>query len=347
MIDDLDELRSAVGRLTGTTDDVWVPVWRQLGSGHEKQGDHLDGEGDREGAEEYLLAKTYYSIGRFPGVDSLEGRGLGRLRARLPQGGRPPRPAAPAGGGVVRRQGNPLPLPGPQGASPSSPVAAVLIMCGADVFKEDRGWAAEYALASGLASLVMDAPEPTNPLPLRAGIGQGLDGGCGLAGRPARGGRGRHRRIRDQPGGYSVMQLAGTYPERVAAAVAIAGNHFGYRMSPEEAEAFVEMQNVRSTYVFGAPGDGPTFKPTTLEDQEELFRKWSLTDLGLADFIVCPVLMINGKRDHLAPIGNIYDAGAGPAAERGGSIPTTATAPSSTARNGAPRCSTGLLARLA
>ncbi len=102
------------------------------------------------------------------------------------------------------------------------------------------------------------------------------------------------------------MQLAGTYPERVMAAVAIAGNHFGYRMSPEEAEEFVEMQNVRSTYVFGAPGDGPTFKPTTLEGQEELFRKWSLTDLGLADAIVCPVLMINGKRDHLAPIGNIY-----------------------------------------
>ena len=28
MIEDLDELRTAVDRLTGTTDDVWVPVWR-------------------------------------------------------------------------------------------------------------------------------------------------------------------------------------------------------------------------------------------------------------------------------------------------------------------------------
>ena len=84
------------------------------------------------------------------------------------------------------------------------------------------------------------------------------------------------------------------------AAVAIAGNHFGYRMSPEEEREFVEMRNVRSTYVSGSPGDGPTFSPTTVEKEEELYRKWSLTELGLADAIVCPVLMINGKHDHLA-----------------------------------------------
>ena len=38
------------------------------------------------------------------------------------------------------------------------PVPAVLIMCGADVFKEDRGWAADLALENGMAALVMDAP---------------------------------------------------------------------------------------------------------------------------------------------------------------------------------------------
>ena len=39
-----------------------------------------------------------------------------------------------------------------------APVPAVLIMCGADVFKEDRGWAADLALENGMAALVMDAP---------------------------------------------------------------------------------------------------------------------------------------------------------------------------------------------
>jgi hypothetical protein len=31
-------------------------------------------------------------------------------------------------------------------------------MCGADVFKEDRGWASDMCIAEGLAALVMDAP---------------------------------------------------------------------------------------------------------------------------------------------------------------------------------------------
>ena len=35
-------------------------------------------------------------------------------------------------------------------------------------------------------------------------------------------------------------------------------------------------------------------------------RKWSLSKLGVIDKITQPLLMINGKKDHLAPIGNIY-----------------------------------------
>ena len=42
----------------------------------------------------------------------------------------------------------------------------MLIMCGADVFKEDRGWAGEMAMDEGLASLVMDGPGTgENPFP--------------------------------------------------------------------------------------------------------------------------------------------------------------------------------------
>jgi pimeloyl-ACP methyl ester carboxylesterase len=309
MIDDLDELRSAVDRLTGTTDDVWVPVWRQLGSQHEEKGDRLDAGGDGDGARrEYLLAKTYYSIGRFPDAltPSKTEVSADCVRAYLKAAAYldPPLQQVEV---VCDGKAIPCHYRVPAGASPSSPVAAVLIMCGADVFKEDRGWAAEYALASGLASLVMDAPGTNeNPFPYEPeSVKAWMAAVDWLADRPEVA-EDRIGAFGISRGGYSVMQLAGTYPERVMGAVAIAGNHFGYQMSPEEAEAFVVMQNVRSTYVFGAPGDGPTFKPTTLEDQEELFRKWSLTDLGIADAIVCPVLMINGKRDHLAPIGNIY-----------------------------------------
>ena len=35
MIDDLDELAEVVSRLEGTTQDPWVPVWRDMGRRHE------------------------------------------------------------------------------------------------------------------------------------------------------------------------------------------------------------------------------------------------------------------------------------------------------------------------
>jgi dipeptidyl aminopeptidase/acylaminoacyl peptidase len=107
-------------------------------------------------------------------------------------------------------------------------------------------------------------------------------------------------------GGHSVMLLAGSYPERVRCAVASAGHPYGYRMSPEELENFVAMRNKRSSVIYGAPGDGPSFQPTSVEKEEANFKRWALSELGIVDKIVCPILMINGKQDHLAPIGNIY-----------------------------------------
>ena len=102
------------------------------------------------------------------------------------------------------------------------------------------------------------------------------------------------------------MLLAGSYPEKVRAAVAGAGHHFGYRMTQAEMENYVANRNRRASYIFGAPGDGPSFPPTTVEKEQALFERWSLSELDLVEKIVCPVLMINGKQDHLAPIGNIY-----------------------------------------
>ncbi len=107
-------------------------------------------------------------------------------------------------------------------------------------------------------------------------------------------------------GGYSVMQLAGTVPERLGAVVAVAGHPFGYRMSPEELAAFVEARNRRSAVRFGAPDGPPSFPAWSEEREEAIFRRWALSELGLLDRIARPVLMIDGGRDHLAPIGNIH-----------------------------------------
>jgi hypothetical protein len=68
MIDDISELEATVSKLEGTTEDLWVPVWREVGARHEAEGDRLEADGNFEAARhEFLQAKSYYAIGRFPG----------------------------------------------------------------------------------------------------------------------------------------------------------------------------------------------------------------------------------------------------------------------------------------
>ncbi|MYA95426.1 MAG: hypothetical protein F4X91_03325 [Nitrospinae bacterium] len=41
MIEDMEELKSAVASLKGTTDDLWVPLWRGIGARYEGQAEEL------------------------------------------------------------------------------------------------------------------------------------------------------------------------------------------------------------------------------------------------------------------------------------------------------------------
>jgi pimeloyl-ACP methyl ester carboxylesterase len=308
-VDDVEILKSAVATISGTYDHQWVPVWRELGATFERQGDDLAATGELTRARSaYLQAKTYYSIGRFPSaltpLKAEVSADCDRAFLKASSFLDPPLQVVEIpceGRSIVAHYRSPIM------ASSHSPVPAVLVMCGADVFKEDRGWAGELAMNNGLASVVMDAPGTgQNPFPYEPEwVKAWMAAVDWLASRPEVDPR-RVGAFGISRGGYSVLQLAGSYPERVRAAVAIAGNHFGYRPGPEEAAALVEIANQRSTYVFGAPGDPPSFAPTTIEREETLHKKWALSELGLVDRIVCPTLMINGKRDHLAPIGNIY-----------------------------------------
>jgi len=306
MFDDLTELRAVVAGLSASTEDVWVPAWRAAGARHEAEGDRLDASGDVAAARKaHLLAKTYYAIGRFPGEITPAKAGISADCARAYRKAcahlDPPLQVIdlPCEGRTIRTH---FRVPRGEG-----PFPAVLVMCGADVFKEDRGWAADYALQNGLSSLVMDAPGtgenpfPWEPESVRAWVAA-IDW---LAARPevdaARiGAFGISR------GGYSVMQLAGTDPDRVRAVVAVAGHPFGYRMGPEEMAAFVAARNRRSAINFGAPGGPPSFPPWSEEKENAIFDHWALSSLGLCERITQPVLMINGKKDHLAPIGNIH-----------------------------------------
>jgi esterase FrsA len=306
MIDDIEELKSVVATLEGTTQDKWVPVWRAVGKKYEDVGDRLTAAGDHAKARDaYMKAKTYYSIGRFPGeitpVKAEISADCARAYRKASEKLDPPLEVVEVecDGQSVRSH-----FRAPAG---KGPFPAVLIMCGSDMFKEDRGWAGEMALDNGLATLVMDAPGtgenafPWEPESVKAWMAA-IDY---LAARPEVDGN-QIGAFGISRGGYSVMQLAGSYPEMVHAVVAIAGHPFGYRLNEEEMKTVVEGRNARSTFVFGEPGGPPSFEPWSIEVEEKLFAKWALSELGILDKITQPLLMINGKHDHLAPIGNIY-----------------------------------------
>ena len=306
MLEDLEELQSVVRRLEHTFDIHWVPIWREAGRLHEEKGDFLAERGDIAGArKEHLLAKTYYAIGRFPGeVSPLKAdisadcaRAYRKACAQL----KPPMEVLD-----IRCEGQSFRA---HFRAPRSdaPVPAILIMCGADVFKEDRGWASEIALENGMASLVMDAPGTgENPFPWEPeSVKAWVAAVDALMARPEVD-AGKVGAFGISRGGYSVMQLAGTAPDKIRAVVAIAGHPFGYLMTDTEMKEFVEARNSRASYCFGPPGGPPSFPPSSIEQEHELFRGWALSSLGLVDRITMPVLMINGSNDHLAPVGNIH-----------------------------------------
>ena len=306
MIDDIEELKEAVSRLEGTTEDKWVPIWEELGRRHEDEGDRLEASGDYEAARKaFLNAKSYYAIGRFPGEISEVKRRISEdcARAYLKACAHlnPPMEVVDFehAGKTIRAHFR----------SPDSetPVPAVLIMCGADVFKEDRGFAQDLCMENGLASLVMDGPDTgENPFPWAPESVSAWEAAVDyLASRSEVDGE-RIGAFGISRGGYSVMQLAGTAPQKLKAVVANAGHPFGYVMGDEELEEFVRVRNERATWRFGGVDDPPSFPPTTVEKEKEDFKRWALSEQGILDNITMPVFMINGKLDHLAPIGNIY-----------------------------------------
>ena len=306
MIDNLDEFEGVVAELETTLQHDWVPKWRELGKKYENLGDEAELTGNHQDARhQFLLAKTFYAIGRFPSeITDLKKEISADCSRAYQKASKHLDPALE----VVEIVCNDLSIKAHfRVPEQSAPVPAVLIMCGADVFKEDRGWAAELALKNGLAALVMDAPGtgenqfPWAPesvvaweaaidyLMERPEIDQSRVGAFGIS-----------------RGGYSVLQLAGTAPEKVKAVIAIAGHPFHNEPSEEEMKEILETRNERAKFRFGQE-DGPTWVPNWSAEKEIAMSKdWSLESLGLVEKINMPVLMINGDQDGLAPASNIY-----------------------------------------
>ncbi len=319
LLDDLQPLLETVPTLKGTEDEEWVPAWSAVAERYEKEAEAALRGGDHAGTRRaFLQAKTYYSIARFPcpyhsgsafcpaEMGPLKRQAYGKYLETFQRAAQLSDPAPE----VVRvvRDGREAVgyLRIPAGPSASCRVPAVLIMCGGDMYKEDRQHYAEGVLAEGLAALVVDAPgtgQTTFPhapestvawqgaldvLAARLEIDAARLGAFGVS-----------------RGGLWVMRLAALDP-RIKALISIAPAGVGYWGTPEERAAWRQTLNDRAKYWFGPRGARPAPRPITEEEQRAEFLRWSLKDTGLLDKIQIPMLLINGKQDHLSPIGNLY-----------------------------------------
>ena len=319
LLDDLQPLIDTVNRLEGTEDEAWVPAWSAVAKKYEQDAESAVARGDRTAARRaFLEAKTYYSLARFPAPyrsgSPICPPDMGPLKAeayqsylrcfqraaefleRRPEVMRITRGEHEATG-YLRI---------PEGASASKRVAAVLVMCGGDMYKEDREKYAEGALKEGLAALVVDAPgtgqttfphAPESIVAWQAALDE-------LSKRPEIDGA-RLGAFGVSRGGLWVMRLA-ALDTRVKALISVAPGGVGYWGTDEERAALRKHVDERSKNWFGPRATRPPRKSLTEEEQRKEFLRWSLKDNGLLEKLTMPTLLINGKQDHLTPIGNLY-----------------------------------------
>jgi hypothetical protein len=320
LVDDLQPMIDAVANLQGTEDEDWVPAWSAVAEPYAAKAEAALKRGERATARNlFLQAKTYYSLARFPApyhsgseicpptMGPLKRQAYDRYLECF-------RRATELFGGhheTVRVTGDSKEAVGylrlPLRASAAHRVPAILVMCGADMYKEDREKYADGALAEGMAALVVDAPgtgqtsfghAPESVVAWQAALDL-------LSSRPEIDAE-RLGAFGVSRGGSWVMRLA-ALDHRVKGLIACAPGGVGYWGTPEERAEWRRMAAERArTNWFGPRGTRPAPRPVTEEAQRKEFLRWSLKDNGLLDKLTMPMYLVNGKIDHLTPIGNLY-----------------------------------------
>jgi pimeloyl-ACP methyl ester carboxylesterase len=320
LVDDIQPIVDTAKALKSTEDEDWVPAWSAVADSYEQDAQAAAARGDRQAARSaYLHAKTYLSIARFPAPyhsgSAICPATMGPIKARAYERylecfrkatallDRPPE--------LVRVQRDGMEAVGhlrtPPTASASRRVPAVLVMCGADMYKEDREKYADGAMAEGIASLVVDAPgtgqttfahAPESIVAWQAALDA-------LQARPEIDG-GRLAAFGVSRGGLWVMRLA-ALDARIKGVIAVAPGGVGYWGTAEERAQWrkAAFERAQSNW-FGPRGTRPRPHEPTEEEQRQEFLRWSLKDNGLLDKLTMPMYLVNGKVDHLTPIGNLY-----------------------------------------
>jgi dienelactone hydrolase len=320
LIDDLQVLIDTVKTVKGTEDEDWVPVWSAVAARYEKDAEALLKKKKRaEARNAFMQAKSFHSIARFPAPyhsgSAICPPDMSPIKARSYEQylecyrraneliANPPKILRVSRGG--KEATGYLSLP--KGASAKKKVPAVLVMCGGDMYKEDRDKYADGALREGMAALVVDAPgtgQTTFPHAPESVVAwqAALDA---LAKRPEIDGK-RLGAFGVSRGGLWVMRLA-AHDARVKALISCAPGGVGYWGSSEERAEWRKAAEARArTNWFGPRGTKPAAHTITEDEQRKEFLRWSLKDNDLLKNLTMPMYLVNGKVDHLTPIGNLY-----------------------------------------
>jgi pimeloyl-ACP methyl ester carboxylesterase len=320
LIDDQQLLIDTVAKVKATEDEDWVPVWSEVAARCEKQAEALLEDGNRAAARNaFLQAKSFYSIARFPSpyrcVSAICPATMSPIKEaaynRYLECFRRAADLLDSPIETLRIARDDMEAVGhlrlPRGASAQKRVPAVLVMCGGDMYKEDREKYAEGALSEGLAALVVDAPGTGQTTFLHAPDSvvawqSALDT---LAAHPAIDGK-RLGAFGVSRGGLWVMRLA-AHDARVKALISVAPGGVGYWGTAEERAEWrrAGFERAKKNW-FGPRGTRPQPRETTEEEQRAEFLRWSLKDNGLLQNLTMPMFLVNGKVDHLTPIGNLY-----------------------------------------
>ena len=320
LVDDLQPMLDTVATLKGTEDEDWVPAWSAVAARYEKDAESALKRGDRDTARNgFIQAKTYYSLARFPApyhsgspicpptMSKIKEESYNkyldcfRRATELREGSHEVVRVARDGKEAVGF------LRVPKGASASNKVPAILVMCGGDMYKEDREKYADGAMKEGMAALVVDAPgtgqtsfahAPESVVAWQSALDE-------LQKRPEIDGN-RLGAFGVSRGGLWVMRLAAV-DDRIKGLISCAPGGVGYWGTPEERAEWRKAAEARArTNWFGPRGTKPSTYTISEEDQRKEFLRWSLKDNGLLDKLTMPMYMVNGKIDHLTPIGNLY-----------------------------------------
>jgi pimeloyl-ACP methyl ester carboxylesterase len=297
-----EDVESVLARLSDKDPERWAAEWSRVAERYEKEGAERERAGKaREAMDAYLMAYSYYTIGRYP-VPHTPGK-QACFKKSLELYEKAGKYFAPALKRVAIPFGEktiPAYLRLPAGGGKR---AVVINFGGIDSFKAECFEYDEAFLAAGMATCAVDMPG-VGECPIKGSttadalLSAVIDD---LAKRPEIDAR-RIAIAGRSFGGYWAAKTAHVEAKRLRAAVVWGGGvHYFFQeqwlRESTHADSYLMDHDVARCSAFGVE---------TIDELAKIFPSLSLKTQGWLDKPSCAMLIVNGKDDRQTPIEDLY-----------------------------------------